>query len=456
MIRLKQFVFFSIHSIAIAIFSFPLSAQSTFPILVRDINPNGSSTPKNFFVYNDKLIFFARNGAGNGLWITDGTPSGTKFVKGLTMDLNEAFEYGHYFTILNNKVYFFADDGVHGIELWVTDGSEAGTYLVKDIAPGKSGQEIFNRNIMNMNGVLIFSADDAIHGEQIWRSDGTAEGTNILSELGGLSARMDTLNKYLYFAIYTAYKPAKIYRTNGTTEGTTLFYTDNSQMGIIHSLYYHNHFLYFVTSGQSGYQIWSTDGTEKGTVMIKALQYYTSHTHTHKFISGGTQLYFAGNDGSGEALWKTDGTVAGTIMVKRMNKVSPMIESHQSNTPAVYCNGSFYFAFYNRDLKVTQLYKTNGSPEGTAFVSDMIGGFEDPVVVGNTIYFRGSDKVHKDELWISDGTKEGTHMLVDGNNLLKQSGLTYHDSYIEFKGALYLSYNDGLCGVELFKIAKKK
>src|SRR5688572_12264609 len=34
---------------------------------------------------------------------------------------------------LDGRLFFFADDGVHGRELWSTDGTDAGTQMVKDI-----------------------------------------------------------------------------------------------------------------------------------------------------------------------------------------------------------------------------------------------------------------------------------------------------------------------------------
>jgi len=39
-------------------------------------------------------------------------------------------------TALGDRLFFEADDGIHGRELWVTDGTPEGTSLVEDLCPG--------------------------------------------------------------------------------------------------------------------------------------------------------------------------------------------------------------------------------------------------------------------------------------------------------------------------------
>ena len=41
-------------------------------------------------------------------------------------------------TVFNGKLFFQADDGIHGVELWESDGTATGTAMVKDINPGSS------------------------------------------------------------------------------------------------------------------------------------------------------------------------------------------------------------------------------------------------------------------------------------------------------------------------------
>jgi ELWxxDGT repeat protein len=75
-------------------------------------------------------------------------------------------------------------DQEHGMELWTTDGTTAGTQLMKDIWPGPGSGFWGSQSLFSIiNDKLYFSANDGIHGEELWESDGTATGTNMLIEI---------------------------------------------------------------------------------------------------------------------------------------------------------------------------------------------------------------------------------------------------------------------------------
>ncbi|MFN7940747.1 MAG: hypothetical protein U0X73_04065 [Thermoanaerobaculia bacterium] len=76
---------------------------------------------------------------------------------------------------LGSRVFAVLDDTAHGFELWVTDGSPGGTRLVEDIVPGPESS--FPRILTPAGDVLVFDAWTADHGTELWVTDGTAEGT---------------------------------------------------------------------------------------------------------------------------------------------------------------------------------------------------------------------------------------------------------------------------------------
>jgi ELWxxDGT repeat protein len=85
-------------------------------------------------------------------------------------------------------------------------------------------------------------------------------------------------------------------------------------------------YLYFAggtfDSSGTGIELWRTDGTEAGTTLVKdifpgVLSSYPEYLTVVKDALGNETLYFAASDGvHGKELWKSDGTSAGTVMVK--------------------------------------------------------------------------------------------------------------------------------------------
>src|SRR5687768_4596982 len=83
---------------------------------------------------------------------------------------------------------------------------------------------------------------------------------------------------------------------------------------------------------------------------------------SHLFAAGDT-LYFSANDGvHGHELWTSDGTAAGTVMVKDL--LPGTASSHPQSFALM--DGTIYFIAESVDSR--QLWKTDGTDGGTSFV----------------------------------------------------------------------------------------
>jgi ELWxxDGT repeat protein len=184
--------------------------------LLKDINPNqddvqnnliGDSFPRDFIEFNNKLYFSANDGVnGRELWVTDGTTNGTQLVKDINPVSFEGYKDNifpnpnssepNYLTEFNNKLYFSAQDGVHGRALWVTDGTSAGTQLVKNLNN--------TRNLTVFNNKLYFNATDDVNGNELWVTDGTTAGTQLVADInpgreGSYPSSLTVLGNELFF-----------------------------------------------------------------------------------------------------------------------------------------------------------------------------------------------------------------------------------------------------------------
>ena len=102
------------------------------------------------------LFFY---GAG-GLSRTDGTPSGTKLLRGGSL--------ADQLAAAGKTLYFQSSDKKHGAELWRSDGTRRGTRMVRDIRRGKESSNIFE--LTAVGKTLFFRADDGVQGHELWRA----------------------------------------------------------------------------------------------------------------------------------------------------------------------------------------------------------------------------------------------------------------------------------------------
>src|SRR5262249_20970902 len=130
---------------------------------------------------------------------------------------------------------------------------------------------------------------------------------------------------------------------------------------------------------------------------------------------GGT-LFFNASDANGRELWKSDGTAPGTVVVK------DILAGPESSEPETLTNLNGVLLFPANDgVSGRQPLRGDGTAAGTSLVKDIAHGIENGletyfrmVVSGGLLYFAGaSDLATGLELWKSDGTEAGTVLVKD-------------------------------------------
>lgn len=167
---------------------------------LADLNPGiASSFPTGVTASSHGALFFAAAGpTGNELWQTDGTAEGTSLVRDIFAGTTTNGSQPNDLTVVGDKLYFTADDGIHGPELWSFDGISS--TLVADIAIGSSGSA--PEQLTAVGDVLYFVADDGPRGRELWKAD--EFGARIVDDVAegpGSSnpAQLTELNGRLYF-----------------------------------------------------------------------------------------------------------------------------------------------------------------------------------------------------------------------------------------------------------------
>jgi ELWxxDGT repeat protein len=163
--------------------------------------------------------------------------------------------------------------------------------------------------------------------------------------------------------------------------------------------------------GVHGVQLWKTDGTESGTVLVKDIPGgYRGALPGNLTNVNGTLFFTANVTSSGFQLWKSDGTEAGTVLVKdiRPGGINP------SPGGLINDNGTLLFIIYAYPGR--QLWKSDGTPDGTVLIKNFTGvttSVASLTNVNGTAFFVASDGIQGAELWKSDGTTDGTVIVKD-------------------------------------------
>ncbi|GAB3916881.1 ELWxxDGT repeat protein [Larkinella terrae] len=207
--------------------------------------------------------------------------------------------------------------------------------------------------------------------------------------------------------------------------------------------------LFSANDGVNGFELWKSDGTAAGTVLVKDINPGAGSSSPVRMIVVNGVLYFAASNGTaGVELWKSDGTTAGTVMVKDIRAGA------LDSTPAwmTDVNGTLYFRA-NNGINGSEVWKSNGTEAGTVLVKDINYGIGEAnpqylTNVNGTLFFKANNGSSGLELWKSDGTFNGTVMVKDINPGPNESSISY---LANMNGTLYFVAWQSSTGNEVWK-----
>lgn len=436
--------------------------------MVVDLFPGANgSAPIPLATTSGKLWFAAETDTGRGgLWCTDGTAANTVELNPvLAATRDRAYLPPPHYSILNGIFYFasgtriYKSDGtlegtvpieilpaleghtqVNDVEtvgdaiyyivsnnfrewLWRTNG-EAGNAVMIPREPGTETWQVLS-GLLSVGGKVSFFGQTELGTKPDWYcGDGTIDGSVRFDHetLGRWNEESFTIGDIVYFGITNASKGGELCRSDGTLKGT--YVVKDIRPGPRHSAPFNfcvaGKWLYFTADdGKKGREIWRTDGTEKGTRLVFETVPGSGSTLPEKFAADGEAIYFTGGQLSpGRDLWRTDGTKAGTVRltIPEQKGVGGMKPSLGYRRPIAALGKQVFFNFTNPKLG-SELWTSDGTAKGTRLVIDAIRGTSSSepeflTPMGNRMLFATNPVFEPEQLWSSSGTKSGTKPLT--------------------------------------------
>lgn len=158
----------------------------------------------------------------------------------------------------------------------------------------------------------------------------------------------------------------------------------------------------------------SAGAVSEGASLVKDIN-PSGASNPDEIVVLGTSAFFTADDGvHGRELWKTDGTPAGTVMVR---DIANAAGAGSNPTELTNVNGTLFFAADDGTNGI-ELWKSDGTAAGTALVEQINPGAADSGprglgAINGKLWFAADDGTSGLEFWISDGTGPGTELERD-------------------------------------------
>ena len=342
----------------------------------------------------DRLYFTSHVFQGEfGLWTSDSSFSDVLRVTQL--ESNTAFSMAASDALL---FLSYRSASTQKAEFWRSDGTESGTYRVRrfDPPPGSTLLTTGATHLTPLGDRVVFRARTSGAGWEPWVSGGDEDSTVALGDLdadpndrGSPGSSTQFGDRAVFWALFE--DEARLFTTDGTVAGTEVGEPLPSSGGQL--VEFEGDLIFGNFSG-----LWRTDGTAAGTEQISIdLQ------GAFEFVPLGDSLVFRGNSDDYEREpWRTDGTADGTEMIAN---VVPGYHTHAfgccANTSSprqlIAADDAVFFVGESaEDYEDTELWRTDGTEEGTVRVVDACPGLcdSDPAnltPIGGALFFSAFD-----------------------------------------------------------------
>jgi ELWxxDGT repeat protein len=430
------------------------------------------------------------------VWATDGTAAGTRQVAVLE---HTAPGSDPLLASVRGGVVMLAREGNHRY-VWGSDetstGAGAGTRRLSDVDLG-SDQAAFAAGFFAAGGLQFYEVIKLIPGggwqEELWRSDGTPQGTRpalAFTPLRTLRLAVDWNGQLLFQMEGPGANQCAWWISDGTAAGTREILPFPQDVHCATGVQpFGSQFLFVARTGAGRRlvpQLFVSDGTPAGTRQISRVQGSRDEI-APGFVRVGSSAFFliVSRKGMDAEVWRTDGTLQGTRQALTLRQPSRLFSFQGSlyltagvpgdasgqlalwrvpadGKPALlhtlrYGPDPSYTPLGDRllfvaegDANGVELWGTDGTPQGTALVSDVLPGAGSSMptgltAVGGKVFFAAHDGEHGWEPWESDGTAAGTRMIQDLNPGPFSSMPT---GFVVSGANLFFAADDGVAGVE--------
>lgn len=332
--------------------------------------------------------------------------------------------------VANSLAYFISEYTFQDYRLYRTDGTSTGTYEISPVYYYYRGGPAPLLAAIGHRAVFVRNNADTL---QLCQSDGTVTGTTVVKDL---VSSTDTVNGPTNFIsagsrVFFTLGQGLLYRTDGTVQGTVFvkdLYAEygetspgNLPSGFTREFCVYEDDLCFVAGNiYDTVDVWYSDGTPGGTWPVWQPGADYEITGLWSMPDG---LYVAASHNY------FDSALPGFVYAKELWHISPhnglaQRVYHQENDQQFYgvhdlavLNGQVYFSVYSAQ----QLWKTSGGVPAVKITEIPAPGcgpscmpsIKNLTSTSRALVFAAQTLAAGTELWMSDGTAQGTRLLKD-------------------------------------------